>query len=58
MSSIHQFDVLKGQADVGLDEAERELRDLAEGLDIEDETTQGEWEVPNDDDKGEENGDS
>ena len=52
-SSICQFDVPKGQADAALDEAERELIDLAEGIDIEDETTQGEWEVPDDDDDGE-----
>jgi hypothetical protein len=54
-SSIRQFDVPKGQADAVLDKAERELRDLAEGIDIEDETTQGEWEAPSDDDD-EENG--
>lgn len=35
-SSIHQFDVPKGQADAALDEAERELNELAEGIDIED----------------------
>ena len=55
-SSICQFDILKGQADAALDEAERELRDLADSIDIEDETMQGEWEVPNDDEE-EENGD-
>ena len=55
-SSIHQFDVLKGQADAALDEAGRELRDLAEGIDIEDEMMQGEWEIPGDDDN-EEDGD-
>src|SRR5882762_11189900 len=55
-SAICQFDVLKGQADAVLDEAERELRDLAEGIDIEDEMMQGEWEIPGDDDD-EENGD-
>jgi hypothetical protein len=54
-SSIHQFDVPKGQADVALNKAERELRDLAEGIDIEDEMTQGEWEAPGGDDE-EENG--
>ena len=56
-SAIRQFDVPKGQADAALDEAERELRDLAEGIDIEDEMTQGEWEIPGDDDDDEENGD-
>ena len=55
-SAIHQFNVPKGQANVVLDEAERELRDLAEGINIEDEMTQGEWEIPGDDDD-EENGD-
>jgi hypothetical protein len=48
-SSIRQFDVPKGMADAALDEAERELRDLAEGLDIEDEQTRGEWEGREDD---------
>jgi hypothetical protein len=55
-SAIRQFDVPKGQADAALDKAERELRDLAEGIDIEEETMQGQREVPDDDD-GEENGD-
>lgn len=43
-SAIRQFDVPKGQADEALDEAERELRELAEGLDIEEEQTRSEWE--------------
>jgi len=55
-SAICQFDVLKGQANVAPDEAERELRDLAEGIDIEEETMQGQWEVPDNDD-GEKDGD-
>jgi len=55
-SLICQFDVLKGQADAALNKAERELIDLAEGIDIEDEMMQGEWEIPGDDDD-EENGD-
>jgi hypothetical protein len=37
---IHQFDVLKGDADAAIDEAEKELRDLAEGMDIEEMVTQ------------------
>ena len=49
-SLIHQFDVPKGKADAVLDEAEREPRELVEGLDIEEEETVGEWEVPEDDD--------
>jgi hypothetical protein len=48
-SSIRQFDVPQGQADATLDEAERELIELAEGIDIEDEMKQGEWEAPGDD---------
>jgi hypothetical protein len=43
-SMIHQFDVPKGKADAALDDAERELRELAEGLDIEEEMTKAEWE--------------
>ena len=48
-SSIHQFDVPKGQADAVLDEAEKALRDLAEGVDIEEEMMLGELELPDDD---------
>jgi hypothetical protein len=56
-SSIRQFDVPKGQADAALDEAERELIDLAEGIDIENEVMEGEWEAQGpDDDEGDENG--
>ena len=47
-SSICQFDVPKGQVDAVPDEAERELRELAEGLNIEEEQTKGEWEGPDD----------
>jgi hypothetical protein len=36
-------------ADAALDNTERELRDLAKGLDIEDEQTRGEWEGKEDD---------
>ena len=32
---VHQFDVSKGDADAALDEAEKELRELAEGIDVE-----------------------
>ena len=54
-SAIHQFDIPKGQADAVLDEAESELRELAEGLDIEEEQTKGEWEGPDneEDEEGE-----
>jgi hypothetical protein len=48
-SMICQFDVPKGKADVALDDAERELRELAEGLDIEEETTKAKWEGLDDD---------
>lgn len=47
-SAVWQFDVPKGLADVALDEAEQELKELAEGIDIEEEIAQGEWEVPDD----------
>ena len=54
-SAIHQFDVPKGRADAALDEVESELRELAEGLDIEEEQTKGEWEGPDneEDEEGE-----
>jgi hypothetical protein len=55
-SMIHQFDVPKGKADAALDDAERELRELAEGLDIEEETTKAKWEGP-DDEEDEDNDD-
>lgn len=47
-SAVRQFDVPKDSADAALDEAERELRELAEGIDIEDTMAQGEWEEPDD----------
>ena len=34
-----------------LDKAERELRGLVEGIDIEKEMMQGQWKVPDDDDR-------
>jgi hypothetical protein len=43
-SMICQFDVPKGKADAAMDNAERDLRELAEGLGIEEETTKAEWE--------------
>lgn len=45
-SSICQFDIPKGQADVALDEAESKLRELAEGLDIEEQMTEAKWDEP------------
>jgi hypothetical protein len=49
-----QFDVAKGAADAALDEAEKELRDLAKGMDIEEMLTkakQDDDEEDEDDDK-------
>ncbi|KAG1743283.1 uncharacterized protein EDB91DRAFT_1081218 [Suillus paluster] len=47
--SSSKADSFDGMADAALDEAERELRDLAEDLDIKDEQTRGEWEGKEDD---------
>jgi hypothetical protein len=55
-SAVRQFDVPKGAADAALDDAEKELRDLAEGIDIEDEEMQGQWE-DNDEDNTDGEGD-
>jgi hypothetical protein len=52
---IRQFDVPKGKADAALDEAERELNELAEGIGIEDEKMRAEWEG-NDEDNEDNNG--
>jgi hypothetical protein len=41
-STIRMFDIPKAQADAALDEAERELQELAEGIDLEDLVMQGE----------------
>jgi len=54
-SSIRQFDIAKGKADAALDEAERELNELAEGIGIEDEKMRVEWEG-NDEDDEDDNG--
>lgn len=43
-SSICQFDVPKGQADAALDDTEKELNDLADGIDIKDKTMRDESE--------------
>jgi hypothetical protein len=54
---VRQFDVTSGGNSDELDEAERELRDLAEGIDIEEETAQRERDTgddDDDDDKGDE----
>jgi hypothetical protein len=47
---ICQFDVPKGHADAALDDAARELEDLAEGIDIENETMRGELGADGEDD--------
>src|ERR1700720_3542843 len=52
--SICQFDVPKGKADAALDEAERESNELAEGIGIEDEKMQAEWEENDEDDEDDE----
>ena len=54
-SSICQFDIPKGQADAALDEAERELNELAEGIDIEDEKMRAEWEGTDNEDDNDDN---
>jgi hypothetical protein len=41
-TTIKQFDVPKGKADEALDAAEKELRDLAEGVDVEEIMTRAE----------------
>ena len=51
-SVIQQFDVAKGKADNLLDNAEQELRALAEGIDLEDMETQREQGDDNDDVEG------
>lgn len=55
-SVVRQFDVPKGQAGAVLDEAERELREMVEGIDIEDDKKQNEWEA-SDSGEDDENGD-
>jgi hypothetical protein len=52
-SAVRQFDVPKGKADSALDEAERELRELAEGLDIEESITEDEWEEADEENENE-----
>jgi len=51
----HQFDVPKGEADVVLNEAEKELRNLAEGIDIEEMLTRSMQDVGIEDKDDEEN---
>jgi hypothetical protein len=50
-SAVRQFDLPKGLADAALDDAERELRELAEGIDLEEEETRGKWESTDENEK-------
>ena len=52
-----QFDVLKGGVDAALDEAEKELRNLAEGIDIEEMLTKSMHDADEEDEDDEENED-
>ena len=52
-----QFDVPKGGVDAALDEAEKELRNLAEGIDIEEMLTKSMQDVDEEDEDDEENED-
>jgi hypothetical protein len=54
---IRQFDVPKGGVDPALDEAEKELRNLAEGIDIEEMLTKSMQDVDEEDEDNEENED-
>ena len=47
---IRQFDVPKGGTEAALDDAEQALRELAEGIDIEEDQTQAELETDDGDD--------
>jgi hypothetical protein len=50
-SAVRQFDLPKGLADGTLDDAEKALRELAEGIDIEGEEAKSMWESEGDDDE-------
>ena len=52
-----QFDVPKGGVDAALDEAEKELRNLAEGIDIEEMLTKSMQDADKEDEDNEENED-
>jgi len=52
-----QFDIPKGGVDVTLDEAEKELRNLAEGIDIEEMMTKSMQDADQEDKDNEENKD-
>jgi hypothetical protein len=50
-SAVRQFDLPKDLVDGALDDAEKALRELAEGIDIEGEEAKSMWESEGDDDK-------
>ena len=54
---VRQFDVASGENKEAMDEAEQELQDLAEGLDIEEAVTQREREAADDEDDEDNEGD-
>ena len=54
---IRQFDVPKGGVDAALDEVEKELRNLAEGIDIEEMLTKSMQDADEQDEDNEENED-
>jgi hypothetical protein len=54
---VRQFDVPKGGVDAALDEAEKELRNLAEGIDIEEMLTKSMQDADEEDEDDEENED-
>jgi hypothetical protein len=51
---IHQFDIADKDADAAMDEAEMVLRELTEGMDIEEMLTQCAWDADQDDDDDDE----
>jgi hypothetical protein len=55
---VRQFDVGKGQADAALDEAERQLQDLAKGIDIEERLARANQDAGDDEDDEDVNDDS
>jgi hypothetical protein len=54
----HNFDVTSEDNSEVMDKAEKELRDLVEGLDIEEAAAQREWEEGDDDDDDDDDVDS
>jgi hypothetical protein len=54
---VHQFDVSKGDADTALDKVEKEWRELAEGIDVEEILAKCRQEPMNGEDDNDDNGD-